>query len=116
MSSTPSPTLSLLRQLVLRDLRLRYRSTVFGFLWSLVKPAIIIALFFVVFQMFPGIRGTLTDYEGSVSFGVFLAIGIITWTFFSGGLNEGVNAYLNHHHLITKAAFYRPVLPVAYAI
>ena len=81
-----------------------------------MKPAILIGLFFAVFQMFRGIRGTLTDYEGSVSFGVFLAIGIITWTFFSGGLNEGIHAYLNHQHLITKAAFYRPVLPLAYAI
>jgi len=116
MPETTSPTLSLLRQLVLRDLRIRYRSTIFGFLWSLAKPAILIGLFFAVFQMFPGIRGTLTDYEGQVSFGVFIAIGIITWTFFSGALNEGVFAYLNHHHLITKAAFYRPVLPLAYAV
>ncbi len=116
MATVVSPTFSLLRQLVLRDLRIRYRSTVFGFLWSLVKPAILIALFYSVFQMFPGIRGTLTDYEGAVSFGVFLSIGIITWTYFSGGLNEGVHAYLNHQHLITKAAFYRPVLPIAYAI
>ncbi|MCA9430843.1 MAG: hypothetical protein KC940_10080, partial [Candidatus Omnitrophica bacterium] len=116
MAATVSPTFSLLRQLVLRDLRVRYRSTIFGFLWSLVKPAILIALFFAVFQMFPGIRGTLTDFKGSVSFGVFLSIGIITWTFFAGALNEGVNAYLVHHHLITKAAFYRPVLPIASAI
>lgn len=113
MKDALGPTLSLLRQLVLRDLRLRYRSTFLGFLWSLVKPAILIALFYTVFQMFPGVRGALTDYTPEASFGVFLAVGIITWTFFAGALQEGVHAYLNHAHLIGKAAFYRPVLPLA---
>jgi len=113
-----SPTLSLLRQMVLRDLRLRYRSTFLGFFWSLAKPGALILLFYVIFQvvMRIGEDALGNDFGRGANYGVFVAIGIITWTFFSGALVQGVPAYLDHQHLITKAYFWRPVLPLACAV
>jgi ABC-type polysaccharide/polyol phosphate export permease len=108
-----NPTLGLLRQIVLRDLRLRYRSTFLGFFWSLAKPGAMILLFYIVFQKILDMRAAaFSDYTAEASYGVFVAIGIITWTFISGATIEGISAYLTHSHLITKASFYRPVLPL----
>jgi ABC-2 type transport system permease protein len=109
------PSISLLRQLVLRDLRLRYRATTLGFLWSLAKPGALILLFYIIFQMILRIWGGVSDFPRA-SYGAFVAIGIITWSYFSGAIVEGVLSYTTHQHLITKASFWRPVLPLSCAV
>ena len=109
----PNPNVALLRQLVVRDLKLRYRSTFLGFFWSLAKPGALILLFYCVFQLILNIRGGLSDFQPTANYGVFVAIGIITWTYVSGAILEGALAYLSHGHLIAKALFWRPVLPLA---
>lgn len=109
-----SSSASLIQQLLLRDLTVRYRSSFLGFLWSLVKPAATIALFYVVFEKVLGIqRGGMAGLTVEVNYGLFLAIGIITWSFVSAATVEGTNAYLAHHHLITRALFWRPCLPLS---
>lgn len=112
MTLLAHPTVSLLRQLVLRDLRLRYRATALGFIWSLAKPGALILLFYIIFQMILRVWGSVSDFPRA-SYGAFVAIGIITWSFFSGAIVEGLLSYTSHQHLITKASFWRPVLPLS---
>jgi len=105
------PTASLLKQLVLRDLRLRYRSTMFGFLWSFVRPVTMIVIFYMVFAVFLDFRAGVFGMPEAVNYGLFLAIGILSWTFFSSAVSEGTSTYLVHQQLISRACFWRPALP-----
>lgn len=109
-------SVSLVKQLVLRDLALRYRSTLLGFFWSLVKPVALIALFYVVFEKILNVRQGMAGLPDEVNYGLFLSTGIITWTFFSSALSQGVSTYLNNHHLLSRAMFWRPALPLAATI
>jgi ABC-2 type transport system permease protein len=99
--------------MVLRELRLRYRSTLLGFFWSLAKPGCQILLFYVIFQLVLKVGGVLDDFIPGANYGVYVAIGIITWTFLGGAILQGLAAYVDHQHLISKASFWRPVLPLA---
>jgi ABC-2 type transport system permease protein len=111
MSATA--TLSLIKQLAIRDLVLRYRSSFLGFFWSLVKPLVLIVLFYFVFEKILGVRQSMAGLPAQMNYGLFLAVGIITWSFLSTALIEGTSSYLNHHHLIARAFFWRPALPLA---
>ncbi|MCG3196696.1 MAG: hypothetical protein GHCLOJNM_01172 [bacterium] len=111
-----TPTLSLVKQLIRRDLGLRYRFTSLGFLWSLAKPCAQIVLFYMVFEKLLGLRGGMTGLPETVNYGTFLAVGIITWGFLAGALLQGATAYLSHQHLITRAAFWIPALPISTAV
>ncbi|HEX4566883.1 MAG TPA: hypothetical protein VH138_09640, partial [Vicinamibacterales bacterium] len=66
---------TLLRKLVLKDLKLKYRGSVLGFLWSLINPLIMIAVYYVAFVDI--LHNTTPGF-------VFLVmLGILPWTFFS---------------------------------
>lgn len=108
--STP---FSLLKQLIQRDLRIRYRSTLFGFFWSLSKPLTITALFYLVFEKLLPVRGAMAGIPETMNYGIFLAVGIITWTFYSGAVIQGTQSYLTHSHLVSRARFWRPVIPLS---
>ena len=104
---------SLLKQLIQRDLRIRYRSTLFGFFWSLSKPLTITGLFYLVFEKLLPVRGSMAGIPAHVNYGIFLAVGIITWTFYSGSLLQGIHSYQVHSHLVSRARFWRPALPLS---
>lgn len=105
-------TFSLIKQLVFRDLALRYRSTFFGFLWSLAHPLALIALFYMVFEKILPVRGAMSGLPENMNYGLFLAVGITSWSFVSGAINQGVYSYLAQAHLINRARFWRPALPL----
>ncbi len=104
--------LSLIKQLVFRDLALRYRSTFLGFFWSLAHPLALITLFYVVFEKILPIRGAMSGLPGNLNYGLFLAVGITSWSFFSGSVTQGIYSYLAQAHLINRARFWRPALPL----
>ncbi len=65
----------LLRNLVFKDLKLKYRGTVFGFLWSLANPLLMIVVYTVAFTFILQVRS-----EGFV---FYLMLGLLSWTFFA---------------------------------
>jgi ABC-type polysaccharide/polyol phosphate export permease len=65
----------LLRNLVLKDLKLKYRGSVIGFLWSLANPLLMAAVYTVAFTRILGHR--------SENFVFFLMLGLLAWTFFA---------------------------------
>lgn len=107
-----SSDLSLIKQLVFRDLSLRYRSTIFGFFWSLAHPLALITLFYVVFEKILPVRGSMSGLPVTLNYGLFLAVGITTWSFVSGSVSQGAFSYLAQAHLINRARFWRPALPL----
>lgn len=95
----------LLRNLVLKDLKLKYRGSVFGFLWSLVNPFLMIAVYTIAFTYILRMRS-----EGFV---FYLMLGILSWTFFSNSLAMSTGAIADNGGLVKSVVFPRAILPAA---
>ena len=95
----------LIRNLVLKDLKLKYRGSVFGFLWSLLNPMVMMAVYLVAFRYIMAIRG-----QGFV---FLLLLGILSWTFFSSSASMGAGAIVDNGGLLKTVHFPRAVLPLA---
>lgn len=96
----------LLFNLVIRDLKLRYRNSVLGFLWSLVNPLLMMLVFTVVFSfMMPNAEIR--------HFPIFALCAILPWNFFSAALSQSVDSIVGNAHLIKKVYFPREVLPIS---
>ena len=95
----------LIRNLVFKDLKLKYRGSTFGFLWSLANPLLVISVYSFVF-------GHLIRV-GVERFPYFLMIGILAWNFFAQSLMMSTGAILDNGNLIRKVAVPMEVFPVA---
>lgn len=92
--------------LVLRELRARYRGSVLGFLWSLINPLLLLAVYSFVFsQILP------RDVVSVEPYGVFLVTGLFPWIWVSTSLLEGCSSLTGNSALIRKAVFPVEVLP-----
>jgi ABC-type polysaccharide/polyol phosphate export permease len=95
----------LLRNLVLKDLKLKYRGSFLGFLWSLANPLMMIAVYTIVFRYFLQVR-----VEGFV---FYLMLGLLAWTFFANSLTMASGAIVDNGGLVKAVFFPRAILPVA---
>lgn len=95
----------LLYNLVLRDLKVRYKNSLLGVLWSILNPLLIMLVFTLVFDRFSA--GSIDFYP------IFVLVGIIPWNFFSGSVIGGTNGILGNASLIKKVYFPREILPTA---
>jgi lipopolysaccharide transport system permease protein len=94
----------LVRNLVLKDLKLKYRDSVLGFLWSLASPLLLILVYSFVFGHI--LRG------GPANFAYFLTVGILPWNFFAQSLMMSTGSILDNGSLIRKVALPMEVFPV----
>jgi ABC-type polysaccharide/polyol phosphate export permease len=95
----------LLYLLTFRELKLRYQDTVFGFLWSLIRPLLLGAVLFVALRKF--IRIDVEDYH------LVLLAGLFPWTWFATSVVSAVSAFAVNGALIKKVYFPRFVLPLS---
>jgi lipopolysaccharide transport system permease protein len=96
----------LLGTLVVRDLKLRYKNSVLGFLWSLVNPLLLMLVFTVVFTvMIPEMRVP--------NFPVFVLCAVLPWNLFSTAILSAIHAISSNGHLIKKVYFPLEVLPLS---
>ncbi len=95
----------LIKNLVLKDLKLKYRDSVLGFVWSLVNPLMLILVYSFVFGHI--IRVELPNFS------YFLMVGILPWNFFSQSLTMSTGSILENGSLIRKVALPKEVFPVA---
>ncbi len=95
----------LIKHLVLKDLKLKYRGSWLGFVWSLVNPLVMVIVYVVAFKYILGVRG-----EGFV---FLLLLAILAWTFFSSSLSMSAGGIVDNGALIKTVAFPRAVLPIA---
>ncbi len=94
----------LLKNLVLKDLKLKYRGSVFGFLWSLVNPLLMIIVYAVAFTFILRIRS-----EGFV---FFLMLGQLSWTLFASSAAMSTGAIVDNSGLLKSVLFPRAILPI----
>ncbi|MFM7175263.1 MAG: ABC transporter permease [Caldilinea sp.] len=96
----------LIYNLVVRDLKSRYRNSVLGFLWSLLNPLGMMAVFTVISLVLFRDQ-TIENYP------IFLLSGILAWNYFSASMMTGTNSVVANGHLIKKVHFPTEVLPIA---
>jgi ABC-type polysaccharide/polyol phosphate export permease len=95
----------LLKNLVMKDLKLKYRGSVFGFLWSLVNPLLMIVVYSLAFTFILRIRT-----EGFI---FFLLLGVLAWSFFANSASMSTGAIVDGGGLVKSAVFPRAIMPVA---
>ena len=93
--------------LVWRDLKVRYKQTVFGALWAILQPVLLM----VVFSLFLGRVSGLG--AAGVPYPVFVFVGLVPWTLFAQSLIGSSNSLVESANLIQKVYFPRLLLPLA---
>lgn len=96
----------LLKNLVIRDLKVKYKGSVLGFLWSLVHPIMMIAVYTVVFRY-------IIIRDKTSNFAAFLTIGVVCWHFLAMTLSSSTNVIVANSNLIKKVYFPREILPIS---
>jgi lipopolysaccharide transport system permease protein len=89
-----------------RDLLVRYKQTVIGVAWAVIRPVLTI----VVFSFFRTLISDSISLEDAV---LGVAVATIPWTLFSSALNESSNSLLTNANLITKVYFPRMIIPMS---
>jgi ABC-2 type transport system permease protein len=95
----------LLSELVRKELKVKYKNSSLGFLWSMLNPALYLVVFYLVFQVFLK--------SGIPRFPIYLLSGLLVWNFFSGALGASTGAITGNSSLVNKVYFPREILPLA---
>lgn len=103
----------LLFNLTSREVRGKYKRTVFGQLWSLANPLALMLVYTLVFGLLFRIKPHPGDPSGLDVFALWLLCGLLPWTFFAAVANAGAGALVDNANLIQKVSFSRVVLPLS---
>jgi lipopolysaccharide transport system permease protein len=98
----------LFRVLAWRDLSVRYKQTVIGVLWALIRPFLSMVVFTIIFG-----RIAKLPTDGAAPYSLMVFAGILPWTLFATGLGEASNSLINNANLISKVYFPRLIVPTA---
>src|SRR5260370_10355526 len=91
-----------------RDLSVRYRQTIIGVSWALIRPFLTMVIFTIIF----GLIAKLPS-EGAAPYAVMVFAGMLPWSLFSTGLTEASNSLVSNANLISKVYFPRLIVPAA---
>jgi lipopolysaccharide transport system permease protein len=92
----------LLYELVLRDLILRYRGSVLGFLWTLLNPLAFMLVYVLVFSIY--LKINIPHYA------LFLMAGILPWQWFAGAVQTATSSIVDGRIYVGRAVFPASVL------
>jgi ABC-2 type transport system permease protein len=101
---------ALLRQLVITDFKLRYRGSVIGYAWSLLRPMMIFAILYVVFARF------LRLGKGVPHYPVYLLLGLVMWNFFADMAGQSLGSIVGRGDILRKMNIPRWIIPVSATI
>lgn len=95
----------LLGNLVRKELKVKYKNSILGFLWTLLNPALQLVVYSFVF-------GVLFKV-GMPLFAIFFICGLLPWTFFTSAVSGGAGSVVGNSQLVNKVWFPREILPLA---
>jgi lipopolysaccharide transport system permease protein len=95
----------LVYNLVVRDLKVRYKNSILGIVWSLVNPLLMMAVYTVVFK--------LIGQAGQPNYPVFILCALLPWNLFSSSVSQATDSIITAAPLINKVYFPREVLPIS---
>ncbi len=88
-----------------RDLLVRYKQTVIGLTWSVIRPLLTMAIFTILFGKLAGFS------SGGVPYPVLVFAAMLPWQFFSNTISESGNSLVANSHLVSKIYFPRLIIP-----
>lgn len=93
-----------------RDIMVRYKQTVIGVAWSVIRPVLTMIVFTVIF-------GNLAKLpSGGVPYPILVYAAMLPWQFFANSLSESSNALLANSNMLTKVYFPRLIMPASAVI
>jgi lipopolysaccharide transport system permease protein len=100
----------LLWNLVIRDLKVRYKNSVLGVLWSWLNPLFMMVVYTVVFTV---MRSSGNGSVPNRQFPIFVLIALLPWNFFAGAVMQSIGCIVENANLVKKVYFPREILPLA---
>lgn len=97
----------LLWNLAIKDIKVRYRSPMLGFLWAILIPLFMVLIYKFIFSTI--MKSQVENYP----FFIYLMTAIFPWTYFSVSINDAVGSILSNRDLIKKTSFPRQIIPVS---
>lgn len=94
---------ALIATLILRELKARYRGSIFGFFWSFLNPLLLMLVYVLVFSIY--LRVEMANYA------VFLFCGLLPWLWFSSSLGHAAASIIGGGSLIKRVFFPAEILP-----
>jgi ABC-2 type transport system permease protein len=95
----------LLAGLVRKELKVKYKESILGFLWSLLNPAVTLLVYYVVFQ--------LILKNGIPYFAIYLISGVLVWNLFSSAVPAATGSVVGNSAIVKKVNFPRETLALA---
>lgn len=95
----------LLVSMVRKELRIKYKNSVLGFVWSLLNPALYLVIYYIVFQKI--LKNEMPLYA------IFLLSGLLVWNFFSNALSAATTTVVANSGIVKKVAFPREILALS---
>ena len=88
-----------------RDILVRYKQTVIGIAWSVIRPVLTMIVFTVIF-------GKLAKFpSGNAPYAILVYAAMLPWQFFSNALSESSNSLISNANMISKVYFPRLIVP-----
>jgi len=94
-----------------RDIKVRYKQTVIGAAWSVIRPLLTTLIFTFVFK-----RVAKLDAPPGVPYMILVFAGMLPWQFFANALSESSNSLIGNSNLISKVYFPRLIIPASSVI
>ncbi len=91
--------------LISSDIRIKYKGSALGIFWSMLSPALTLAIYFLVFSVFLK--------NGIPNFIVYLFAGLLVWNMFQTGVNTATGVIVDRAGLVKKVSFPREILALA---
>ena len=94
-------TKGILFNFAISDIKIRYKSSALGIVWSIIEPLLMLGVLFFVFS-------TIFKFE-IPNFPIYLLLGLITWNFFKNSTNFALYSMVNRTPLLTQIYFPRSI-------
>src|SRR5918996_1987273 len=94
-----------------RDILVRYKQTVIGIAWALIRPFLTMVVFTIVFN-----KVAKFEAPGSIPYPLLVFAAMLPWQFFSTALSESSNSLIGNANLIAKVYFPRLIIPAGSVI
>ena len=91
-----------------RDISVRYKQTIIGILWAIIRPFLTMVVFTVIFG-----RIAKLPSDGNAPYALMVFAAMLPWTLFSNALSESSNSLIGNEKLISKVYFPRLIIPAA---
>ena len=92
-----------------RDIKIKYKQTVMGFLWAILMPLLIVSAGVLVRKAFSMVSGKPVEMTELAS----ITVKALPWAFFIGSIKFGTNSLVGNSNLVTKIYFPREVFPIS---